>query len=288
MIPRVLHWLWLGPDAVPEIFTYYADSWRRFHPSWEIRLWRDDTLSSLSCPDYAQVTSFKTRYDILRLEILRQCGGVIVDMDVEAIRPLDPLLSGVSGFIGRVKANHVGNQVLGAIPHHPFFEAAVARFQAGAGADASSSENVGKAFLTRLLAERPDGMTVFPPETFFFQPSFEPPQRPDDFPGVYAVHHELESYTSPLEEGVIEQAIADLMDLVLASSDVPDPGRLARLKKYERRLRRAVRRQARGYQALFRRVEAQREQAEGRRREAERLVRHSIEPSSPDARPGPE
>jgi len=287
MIPRVIHWLWLGPDAVPDLFTYYMESWRRHHPSWETRLWRDDMLSTLSCrADYTHVTLFKTRYDIFRLEILRQCGGVILDLDVEAIRPIDPLLTGVSGFIGKVNANHVGNQVLGAVAHHPFFEEAVARFQAIEGSDESSSEANGKAFLKRLLAERPDGMTVFPRETFHFQPSFAPPRRPDDFPDVYAVHHELESYISPPEPGAIERAIANLVDAAVASG-IPDDSRLARLKKYETRLRRTVTHQTRGYEARLRRVEAQREQAEARVREAERMVRGPVEPSAPPARSGP-
>lgn len=279
-IPRVIHWVWLGTAPVPAIFAHYADSWRKHHPAWETRTWHDDTLPPLSCQaEYEQLTGFKMRYDIVRLEILRQFGGVIVDMDVEAIRPIDPLLPGIRGFIGRVGRNHVGNQVLGAVPHHPFFEEAVARLQAILGAPAdrhrpasaggSSSNTVGKTFLKQLLAERPAGMTVFPTETFHFQPSFEPPRRPDDFPEVYAVHHELASYASPPQAGDLEQAISNLMNAGVAPSDVRQ---LARLRKYELRLRRAVMRQARGYEALLRRVEAEREQAEARFRDTQRIA----------------
>ena len=125
-IPRVVHWLWLGTNAVPPIFEQYAERWRTHHPEWETRLWREDTLPTLSCQTLLDAASgFKRRYDILRLEILRQCGGVIVDMDVEPIRPLDPLLRGVRAFVGRLGDEHIGNQVLGATPRHPFFERAV-------------------------------------------------------------------------------------------------------------------------------------------------------------------
>ncbi len=278
VIPRVIHWLWLGSAPMPDIFTHYLESWRRHHPSWETRTWRDDTLPPLSCQaEYERATGFKLRYDIVRLEILRQFGGVIVDMDVEAIRPIDPLLPGISGFIGRVTANHVGNQVLGAVPHHPFFEEAVARLRTPAAAGGSSSETAGKLFLKQLLAERPDGMTVFPPETFHFQPSFEPPRRPDEFPAVYAVHHELESYVSPPQLRDIEEAISNLVNAALPRGDARDDRELARLRKYELRLKRAVTRQGHGYTAMLRRVEAEREQAEARLRDAQRSAQHRID-----------
>jgi hypothetical protein len=290
-IPRVIHWLWLGGAAVPDLFTHYTDSWRRHHPTWQTRLWRDDSVRALSGLNvYEQVTGFKKRYDILRLEILRQCGGVIVDMDVEAIRPIDPLLSGVSGFIGRVNANHVGNQVLGAVPHHPFFEAAVHRLQTTVVADESASDAVGKGFLKQLLTDRPDGMIVFPPETFHFQPSFDPPRRPDEFPGVYAVHHELASYTTPPDASDLDAAIASLMKAAQAAAHKPNEKRLARLEKRAEQLRRAVARQTRGYDALLRRAEAQREQAEARLRLAApgMAAPGAPAPAGPPSRPVPE
>lgn len=267
MIPRVIHWLWLGDAPVPDLFAHYLDSWRRHHPSWATRLWRDGMLGSLAgIGADLSMAGFKRRYDTLRLEIVRQHGGVILDLDVEAIRPIDPLLSGVTGFIGRVSEHHVGNQILGAVPNHPFFEEAIARLRGPRPCDVTSSETVGKTFLKQVLAEHPEGMTVFPPETFHFQPSFEPPRRPDAFPGVYAVHHELASYSSPPEPGEVDHAIDRVIEAALAAREVPNEKRLARLHKREQALRRAVSRQTRGYQALLRRIEAEREQLAARLR----------------------
>jgi inositol phosphorylceramide mannosyltransferase catalytic subunit len=285
-IPRVIHRVWLGPDQVPAIFGHYAESWKKHHPAWEMRLWRDDTLPTLSCQaEYEKETAFKTRYDIVRLEILRQFGGVIVDMDVEAIRPLDPLLLGVEAFVGRISGRHIGNQVLGAVPHHPFFEDAVERLHSTANLARTSSEAAGKDFLRRLVTEHPEGVTIFPPETFYFQPSFEPPKRPHDFPMVFAVHHELESYAAPLPLAVIEDRFARLMreaaavqaemrrsaGVQLESSDAERETAAARLvdaqarqDRAERLLRRALSRQAHGYRAVLHRATAEREQAEAR------------------------
>jgi hypothetical protein len=214
LIPRVVHQVWLGSKPVPRILERYAETWREHHPDWQLRLWRDETLPPLSCqaayeqvgdwglgpgesiaPEALALETWRARYDIIRLEILRQFGGVIVDMDMEAIRPLDPLLTGVTAFVGlATRARRIGNQVLGAVPGHPFFEYAVQQLNATVGVASTASQTAGNGFLTRLMAERPEGVTVFPRETFYSPLTIEPPRRPDDFPKIYAVHHHLESY----------------------------------------------------------------------------------------------
>jgi len=264
-IPRVLHWLWLGPDDVPDIFRHYTDSWRRHHPAWEMRLWRDETLPALSCQAECEAAKFKTRYDIVRLELLRQFGGVIVDMDVEAIRPLDLLLQGVTAFVGEIEGGHIGNQVLGAVPHHPFFEYAIAQLKATATAESLSARAAGKAFLKHILRERPDGVAIFPPDTFHYHPSFDPPKHPEDFPGVFAVHHELASYRAPPEAGVLEllaQRVVKEAEALAAGGGIADAAQArGRLDKAVRRLQRGIRYHAQGYNAVLRRAEAVRQQA---------------------------
>ena len=285
VIPRIIHRVWLGPNEIPSIFTHYEQSLRKHHPQWELRTWRDDSVSSLNCMvDADEAEGFgKLRYDTVRLEILRQFGGVIVDMDIEAIRPLDPLLKGVTAFAGRMGRAHVGNQVLGAIPHHPFFEKAVARLGETPGTHVTSSKIAGKAFLGRLVKECPNDVTVFPQETFYFEPSFAPPRSPDVFPHVYTVHHELATYAVPLSVETINRRLVKFVREVARvqvetmnmqrDASVGSDGELrlisaqARRVKAERRLRRAIVANESAYKAQVRRAEAEREQAEARLRD---------------------
>ena len=291
-IPRVVHWLWLGTHAVPPVFELYAERWRLHHPGWETRLWRDDDLAPLACQDVLDHASgFKRRYDILRLEIVRQYGGVIVDMDVEPIRPLDPLLDGVNAFVGRVGGHHVGNQVLGAVPRHRFFERAVEGLRANLDQDANSSETAGKDYLRQTLAAYPDDVTVFPERTFYFEPSFDPPRRPDDYPDVYAVHHQLESYTAiPQVETVerrFDQFVGELGNALALLGCGPAPEAdsrpaldaaeiervRARLGKAERRVRRALTADEHRRRAEAREMLAEREQMAIRLEESARRRR---------------
>jgi hypothetical protein len=230
LIPRVIHRIWLGPDPVPEIFEEYAESWRSHHPDWEMRLWRDADLPTLSCQaELDRARTFKSRYDITRLELLRQMGGIIIDLDVEALRPIDPLLGGVSAFVGRASwGARVGNQIIGALPQHPLLEYAVERLRETAGKAKNSSLEAGPAFISRMVQERPGGVTIFPRDYFYSPLTIEPPQRPQDFPEIYAVHHSTESYREGPEGQVVRlerqlrQAQREILRLQNAAGEGPD------------------------------------------------------------------
>jgi hypothetical protein len=205
LIPKVIHRVWLGPKPVPEAFERYADTWRRHHQGWEVKLWRDDDLPPLSCQEeFDRVKSFKVKYDIVRLELLRQKGGVVIDLDVEALRPIDPLLDGVEAFVGQATfSGRMGNQVLGAVPHHPLWEHAVRRLSDTVGVAPTASQQAGPAFVSRMVRERPQGVHIVPRDAFYSPLTIEPPERPQDFPEIYAVHHSHESYREGVEGEVV-------------------------------------------------------------------------------------
>jgi hypothetical protein len=205
LIPKVIHRVWLGPEPIPEVFERYADTWRRHHPDWEVKLWRDDDLPALSCQaEFDRADSFKVKYDIVRLELLRQQGGVIIDLDVEALRPIDPLLDDVEAFVGQSTfSGRIGNQVLGAVPHHPLWERAVRRLAETVGVAPTASQQAGPAFVSRLVRERPKGLRILPRDTFYSPLTIEPPERPQDFPEIFAVHHSTESYREGDEGEII-------------------------------------------------------------------------------------
>ena len=92
-IPRVIHQIWLGP-AVPETVRVWTESWRRLHPSWEHRLWRDADFDWLRLrTHFDAATQRAIKADIARLEVIDRFGGVYVDADIEAHRPIDALVA---------------------------------------------------------------------------------------------------------------------------------------------------------------------------------------------------
>ena len=65
------------------------------------------------------------RSDILRLELVHRFGGVYVDTDVECLRPIDPLLEGVTFFVERLNSGRLTHPIMGAVPEHPLLGRAI-------------------------------------------------------------------------------------------------------------------------------------------------------------------
>lgn len=195
LIPRTLHRVWLGAAPLPEEQRVFGASWEKHHPRWEHRLWRDDDLASLEIEAEAleRAPDASARSDIVRHHVLARLGGVYVDTDVECLRPLDPLLRGVSAFASFGLPGIVETGVLGAVPGHPAFRKAAELSRAVAG---TPSPRTGPPFLTHVLWAFPK-VTVFPRE--YFSPYLwdEPERRFESFPGAYAVHHWAKSWAEP-------------------------------------------------------------------------------------------
>lgn len=175
--------MWIGPDPLPPEFELYRDSWRREHPSWELRLWTEETLPpDLRSPlVYDRERRPVERADVLRLEALWRFGGVYADIDMECLRPIDGLVDGVDFFATEIKPGRVTNTVIGAAPRHPILDRALSDLRAhrrGARFDKNLS---GPHFLDSVIRQYPD-IRTYPPEFFY-------PATAEERAGAYAVHH---------------------------------------------------------------------------------------------------
>lgn len=180
---------------MPEEFERYGESWRRHHPGWELKLWTDEGLPQLRFPEALEkARNLGERSDLLRYEILVREGGVYVDTDMECRRPLDPLLDGVSAFAGWVRAQKVGNAIIGAEPGHPAIERMLEQATSRVGTGHVSAAT-GPRLLTEVLTSS-EGVTIFERELFYpFHPR-RAPEGASEFPDAYAVHHVEASWKS--------------------------------------------------------------------------------------------
>ena len=108
-IPKILHWIWIGPKSFPRESVEYVRSWLGKHPDWTCYFWTDrervlphPALKVRMIQDlkwenerlkefYLNSPNFGEQSDILRLEILYQEGGIYVDHDVKCLKSFDPL-----------------------------------------------------------------------------------------------------------------------------------------------------------------------------------------------------
>jgi len=96
MIPKIIHYIWLGGNPFPQMVEKCIKSWYKFCPDWEIKRWDESNLN-LDINEYCRQAYDAKKYafasDALRFEILKRHGGVYLDVDVELLKPLDDLLN---------------------------------------------------------------------------------------------------------------------------------------------------------------------------------------------------
>ena len=95
LIPKKIHYMWLGGEKIPEKLQYCMDSWKRFCPDYEIIRWDESNYDVHKNKFMAQAYDSQ-RYgfvpDYARIELLYEYGGIYLDTDVELQRNIDELL----------------------------------------------------------------------------------------------------------------------------------------------------------------------------------------------------
>ena len=111
-IPKILHLLWVT-HQLPRFAEGYKRSWLENHPGWRVIQWTDESMLNFVREhfprDVSMWHSFPTgvfRADTFRYMVLRVIGGVYVDLDMESLRPVDPLLTGHTCLLGQEPSAH--------------------------------------------------------------------------------------------------------------------------------------------------------------------------------------
>lgn len=94
-IPKVIHYFWFGKQKLPEIFYKCLESWKKYCPDYEIKLWTEENFDVNMSP-YSKQAYEQKKYafvsDYARFYILYTYGGIYLDIDVEILKNIDDLL----------------------------------------------------------------------------------------------------------------------------------------------------------------------------------------------------
>lgn len=106
MIPKIIHYCWFGRGAMPQTALDCIESWHRFMPGWEFRLWNEDNFD-INCNWYVkeayEARKFAFVSDYVRLVALRDFGGLYLDTDVNVLKSFDNLMD-LDAFAGSREA----------------------------------------------------------------------------------------------------------------------------------------------------------------------------------------
>lgn len=129
-IPKIIHQIWLG-SPLPERYKKWVATWQSLGPDWKYILWTDKEVETFQFPQrkfYDHATNWGAKSDILRMEILKQQGGLYVDIDFECINPqiFDTLVNQYDFFCALhpldCKDYLLQNALIGVIPNHPIVD----------------------------------------------------------------------------------------------------------------------------------------------------------------------
>lgn len=208
-IPRTFHRAWFG-GPIPEHLDVYGQTWLEQNPGWSLRTWTDTDLPPMrnrALFDAAEQIAGRhvgqLKADIARLEILWLHGGIWIDCDFEARKPISTLIVDVSLFAAREDDYWINTAILGATPEHPLIDLAIRGLPTsiaihqglGIRPNAYSGPQYFTRLFDKLLADEhhdpsaSDRIAIYPSALFYPYRWNQLERRGETFPDAYAIHH---------------------------------------------------------------------------------------------------
>ena len=120
MIPKLIHYVWLGNKVKPPLVNKCIESWKRNLPKHEIIEWNENN-SPLNITYLNLCIEFKQwafASDYIRIFALYNYGGIYFDTDMELCQPLPKHILGHSYFAGYEDDNYLNCAIIGSEKNH--------------------------------------------------------------------------------------------------------------------------------------------------------------------------
>ncbi len=119
-IPKIIHYVWVGPAPFPTVVTRCIASWKKFLPEYTFRFWHEGNAPMDHPYVVAMYQKKKWAFvsDYIRFWALAREGGIYLDTDTEVLKSFNDLLMH-EAFFGQTKDGMTAAGVIGAIPQHP-------------------------------------------------------------------------------------------------------------------------------------------------------------------------
>lgn len=124
----IIHYCWFGRGSIPSKEKACMESWKRFLPMCDIKLWNEDSFD-YQCCRFALEAYESQKYafvsDYVRVKVLYEYGGLYLDTDFEIISDFSELIRTNDNFLGFETRAHLGTAIMYFQPHHPLMKAFV-------------------------------------------------------------------------------------------------------------------------------------------------------------------
>jgi mannosyltransferase OCH1-like enzyme len=178
----VLFQTWKSKTDIPRHLSLWQQTWIGHHPLWQHTFWDDHDNREFIRNHYPWFLEKYDAYpreifraDVIRYFFLYHYGGVYVDMDFECLKPLDPLLNGITEnvILGRMGGDgehphSIPNALLIAkTAQHPFWLHVIAHLQARPASHGPELATGPVMLHSALRSFSSSDIAVLPPEYFY-------------------------------------------------------------------------------------------------------------------------
>eukprot|EP00049_Salpingoeca_infusionum_P019590 m.362570 g.362570 ORF g.362570 m.362570 type:complete len:336 (+) comp20645_c0_seq1:86-1093(+) len=127
-IPMIIHQTY-KTEELPDQWKETPSLWKKHHPEWQYMFWSDEKNRDFISTHYPwfleQFDAYPNniqRADAIRYFILYHYGGVYVDMDIQPVRDLSPMLGDYGVVLPETPNIGLTNAFMASAKEHPFFE----------------------------------------------------------------------------------------------------------------------------------------------------------------------
>lgn len=96
MIPKIIHYVWLGGGKMSPFISNCVDSWKKVMPDYSIKCWDENNFDVESVSwvkEAVEKKKWSLASDYIRHYALYTEGGIYMDTDVKVFRPFDEFLN---------------------------------------------------------------------------------------------------------------------------------------------------------------------------------------------------
>lgn len=211
MIPKKIHYIWLGGNPLTPTIEKCIKSWRDNLPGYEIICWNEKNIN-ISDPIYIKTLQSKKwafASDIARLHILYNHGGIYLDTDIEIIKDLSPLLD-TDLFMGFEDNKHINAAIIASTPHNIFIKDSLDAVTSSLKTDTIPIPQIITKVYNKLRSSYTFDHKVYDKEYFYPYNPFDSDIKilfySDITAHTYAIHHWGHSWKMGIVEQIIQKA----------------------------------------------------------------------------------
>ena len=177
MIPKKIHVIWIG--NMSQCPHNYINTWRTMNPGFEFCLWDNEALQKNKWVNAKHMKEMLKHEvcgvaDMMRYEILYSLGGIAIDADSKAVRPLENWMLSSNEFASWeneiLRPGLIAINVMGSVPRSPFFKSVIDDIkQQDSVVDRRAWEATGPMAITNTWQRTHHPLTIYP--SHFFVPN---------------------------------------------------------------------------------------------------------------------